>query len=51
MHVKPASSHLSRHHFDEDAAQTPDVRRSSVTLPLRSGDDFRGHVRWGRKTR
>lgn len=47
--LKSASFHLSCHHFDENAAQTPDVCCSSVTFALGSCDDFRGHVRWRQK--
>lgn len=49
VNLKSVCFHLSRNHFDENAAQAPDVCCSSVTFPLRSGDDFRGHVRCRQK--
>lgn len=41
--------YLSRHHLNEDAAQTPNVRRSSMTFTFCSCDDFRCHVCWLRQ--
>ncbi|TNN61761.1 hypothetical protein EYF80_027983 [Liparis tanakae] len=36
-----AEGNRDRHHLNENAAQAPDVRCSSVTFTLCSGDDFR----------